>query len=152
MTDPTRAPAPPVNDSSSLVVVPVDFGPGTEAAVAAALSIAQDGAVRLIHVIPDDDPWSVAFQVTSTDAYQRLAALQRDHPNVEVDLRCGVPSEVILQVAERLAADLVVMRAADSTWWTRLLGGSVVDQVQTRAPCQVLIVPREASPAEMALA
>jgi nucleotide-binding universal stress UspA family protein len=63
--------------------------------------------------------------------------------DVEAEYRVGIgePADVILEVSEAQAADLVVVGSNDAGFLTRFLGLSVSDAVRRRAPCDVLVVP-----------
>ena len=52
----------------------------------------------------------------------------------------GVPDEEIVEVAEQLQADLIVVGTREPGFIERLLGGSVSHGVARRAHCDVLIV------------
>jgi universal stress protein A len=61
----------------------------------------------------------------------------------------GDPAEMILRVAEEVHADLIVMGTHGRTGLSRLLMGSVAEQVVRRAPCPVLTM-KAPFPAEQA--
>lgn len=52
----------------------------------------------------------------------------------------GDPAEMIVQVAEEIDADLIVVGTGDRTWLSRLIHPSVGSDVAGRAPCSVLVV------------
>lgn len=54
--------------------------------------------------------------------------------------RAGRPDRAIIQLAEEIGADLIVIAAQPISRLQRLLGGSVADKVARAAPCPVVIV------------
>ena len=81
-----------------------------------------------------------------SDAVNVLKADLRDR-DVEVssELLFGSPESRIVELAERINADLVVVGSHDYSAWERLLIGSVSDAVVHHAPCSVMVVrcPRD---------
>jgi len=61
------------------------------------------------------------------------------------ELRAGHPAEVIIQVAEKFAIDLIIVGSHGRTGIRRFLLGSVSDYVLEHAPCSVLIVKKPAA-------
>ena len=61
---------------------------------------------------------------------------------IDADVVSGIgdPAEVIVQVAEQRAADLIVVGTREPSLIERQLGHSVSEHVQRRAHCDVLIV------------
>jgi nucleotide-binding universal stress UspA family protein len=55
-------------------------------------------------------------------------------------LERGLPAEAIVDTAERLDADLIVVGTREPGFLARLLGGSVSEGVARSARCDVLIV------------
>jgi nucleotide-binding universal stress UspA family protein len=64
---------------------------------------------------------------------------------LEVRYELGEPWRIILQVAEELASDLIVIGTRGRTGLKHLIMGSVAEKVVRRGPCAVLAV-REQSP------
>jgi nucleotide-binding universal stress UspA family protein len=64
---------------------------------------------------------------------------------VEVVAMPGIPSEVIVQQAEELGADLVAMGTHGRSGVAHLLLGSTAQRVVQHAPCPVLTVRQEAT-------
>jgi nucleotide-binding universal stress UspA family protein len=58
----------------------------------------------------------------------------------EVLIKTGDPRDLILQTAEALAADLIVMGTHGRRGVSRLLLGSVTEAIVRRAPCPVLTI------------
>jgi nucleotide-binding universal stress UspA family protein len=61
---------------------------------------------------------------------------------IEADVMGGIgdPAEVLVEVASRVNADLIVVGTREPSLIERQLGHSVSEQVQRRAHCDVLIV------------
>lgn len=53
----------------------------------------------------------------------------------------GVPSGTIISFAERENCDLIVMSSHGRSGLSRLLVGSVTEQILRKSPCPVLVVP-----------
>jgi nucleotide-binding universal stress UspA family protein len=68
-----------------------------------------------------------------------VARLQARQLQVEARLEFGVPAERIVQVAQEIAADLIVMghreQSSIARWWRGSIGSTVLSQ----APCSILI-------------
>lgn len=74
-------------------------------------------------------------------AREELKSLAKDAGvPVETRVELGTPAELICEMAQRLAADLIVVGARGLTVGTRWLMGSVSDRVVHHAPCPVLVV------------
>ncbi len=63
---------------------------------------------------------------------------------VTTDVLHGSPESRIVETAEELGADLIVVGSHGYNRWERLLLGSVSDSVVHHAPCSVLVVRSEA--------
>lgn len=65
--------------------------------------------------------------------------------NVSTDVLFGSPESRIVETAEEMHPDLVVVGSHGHSRWERLLLGSVSDSVVHHAPCSVLVVrtPKE---------
>jgi len=89
--------------------------------------------------LPDD-----GGEQTSTHAEEvvgaAVEALRAAGTKVEGHPEMGDPAEVVIEVAERLDADLVVVGNRGMTGIKRFLLGSVPTKVSAYAPCDVLIV------------
>jgi nucleotide-binding universal stress UspA family protein len=66
------------------------------------------------------------------------------HIKTTVTVTTGGPARVILDAAERLPADLIVMGSHGASGFERMILGSVTEKVLRRARCPVLVVPRRA--------
>jgi nucleotide-binding universal stress UspA family protein len=133
------------------VLHPTDFSDSAKPAFELACALARDyrATLVLIHVIPPTrvfapDGIAVPFPVEEEEyeAQTRLARLRPLDPDVAVDHRVleGDPTEQILKVAADEKADVIVMGTHGTTGLTRLLVGSVAENVMRKAPCPVLTV------------
>jgi len=74
----------------------------------------------------------------------RLAAnLSKRHVTARTVLQIGTPSYVIVEMAKRLSADLIIMSTHGRTGLSHLLIGSVAEKVVRSATCPVLTVRGE---------
>lgn len=70
-----------------------------------------------------------------------LSAIRREESKVDKRLEFGVPSDSIVEVAEKGDHDLIVLGRRGLGTVKRFLLGSVSDDVSHKARCSVLIVP-----------
>lgn len=63
-------------------------------------------------------------------------------PNIEVssELLFGAPDRRIVETAEKMNADLIIVGSHGYNRWERLLLGSVSDSILHHSPCSVLVV------------
>jgi nucleotide-binding universal stress UspA family protein len=137
------------------ILVPTDFSDDAETALDLALSLATDSgaAVHLLHAyeipISAVPPYGVELPPSlSTDV--RDAAARRLEKTAEKvrarGLRCDAhlvhapPVDGIVDAAERVRADLVVMGTRGLTGLKHVLLGSVAERTIRSAPCPVLTV------------
>jgi nucleotide-binding universal stress UspA family protein len=133
-----------------VILHPTDFSESSGCAFRLACSLARDYGARLvvIHVMPTvavavpfvtipAEPLDVREQLL-----EQLANVQSRDPNVAVEhhLKEGDPSTEILQYAQQIKCDLIVMGTHGRSGLGRLFLGSVAEQVLRKAPCAVLTV------------
>ena len=142
----------------SHILVALDESPMAYAAVEQALSLAQDlkSQVTIMSVIAIDpfvgvDFYKVApaitdyFMQAEKNAKERLEDVKqsfvRDGLSVNIKLIHGVsPSQGIIQVADEVNADLIIMGSHGRTGIQKVMLGSVAQNVLTHSPIPVLIV------------
>jgi nucleotide-binding universal stress UspA family protein len=92
-------------------------------------------------LLPEDERW-MASPGEQAERVLTEAAKAAQASGVEVETHSvpGDPAEVIIELAEDLDADLVVVGNKGMTGITRFLLGSVPSRVAHHAPCSVLIV------------
>lgn len=90
---------------------------------------------------PEDLQWAISAR-GEVDAALEAAAEPARAAGVEAHVypRQGDPADAILDVAEELEADLIVVGNKGMTGAKRFLLGSVPNQVSHHAPCSVLII------------
>ncbi len=144
------------------ILVPIDFSPDSLNALTYACDFAKRfGAELLIlHVVDQtylastpelslanprfgkllEEQWRVANTQT-----ERLGAdLKKRHLRFRTFVRRGTPSQVIVEAAQRNAADLIIMSTHGHTGLAHMLIGSVAERVVRSAHCAVLTVRRAA--------
>ncbi len=153
-------------DARAIVLVGVDFSDESRRALEAAKTLAsksQEGELHLVHVLPIPSADGVTevratrmLQYTDLidDARRELDALAAGAASAGVrvrgHIRVGRPAVEIAQLANDLAADLVVVGTHGRKGINRLILGSVAEGLVRNAPCPVLAVrPRTPTASEM---
>jgi nucleotide-binding universal stress UspA family protein len=140
------------------ILVPVDFSEFSRAAVDYACAIAArfGSELHLLHVVPDPAmlvPEAAAFSVESMqsqsealvkDAERQLAELpgggwENGRPVLRV-VRTGAAFIEIIDYAQSLEVDLIVVGTHGRSGLMHVLMGSVAERVVQKAPCPVLSV------------
>jgi nucleotide-binding universal stress UspA family protein len=138
------------------ILCPVDFSPAPSAALMPAASLAKKyGAeVILLHVIGFPGPGMTAtvpefdlqgfLDEVRERAEQRLEDFSDNQLGDDVPTRCvvenGIPAAEIVGVAEKEAADSIVLPTHSRRGLERLMMGSVAEKVVRLASCPVLTV------------
>jgi nucleotide-binding universal stress UspA family protein len=138
------------------ILVPVDFSPHSMNAVRFARDWAARfrAAVCLLHVIEPVNttaPFGVqtmVLPIRQPDFHRELrtelANLARKEfsrsANVAIQLREGVPYDVIVSTARKLKSDIIIIATHGRTGLMRVLMGSTAERVVRHAPCPVLTV------------
>lgn len=132
--------------------MPTDFAlDGAEALKTAARMLHPDGELHVTHVIEDLSGnelgafWGTvddAQRVQRTrDALGRAASrLGASRVRLHVEMAKGNPANGIVDLAQRLGVDLIVMPSHGRTGLARLTLGSVAERVVRLAPCPVLVL------------
>ncbi len=84
---------------------------------------------------PADSPEEHRQQLRHAPEYLDERGLE-----AEYNLAFGHPADHIVRLAEKRAADLIVVGTHEWSWIERLLGLSVSDKVEHKAHCDVLVV------------
>ena len=128
------------------ILHPTDFSREAELAFQLAGSLARDHGAELIvlHVEPPAAP-EITLGLQKEMIWEEFHQLEQTDPQVrELRIRCefveGDPARAILRVAAEAGCDLIVMGTHGRSGLTRLLAGSVAEQVLRQAPCPVLTV------------
>ena len=134
------------------ILPPTDFSEHSEHAFRLACGLARDYSARLIVLHVWSMPPPVFGEVVpvpppTADAYlaeteQKLHQLQPTGPDVDVEHRLqeGDPVSMILRVATEAHVDLIILGTHGRTGLSRLLRGSLAEQILRRAPCPVVAV------------
>jgi nucleotide-binding universal stress UspA family protein len=136
------------------ILVPIDLGDHTTEVLDYAVGLAGrlDAKLHVVHTVPLP-VLGVEIPVTISDsAIKDLVATRRQELDrvatsyadkcafASVELTTGDPRLVIQEAAVQLRADLIVMGTHGRRGVSRLLLGSVAEQVARTAPCPVLLV------------
>ena len=134
------------------LLVPIDFSQSAERALDYACDLAAklDATVHIVNALASPLP-----EMTVTLSESMLRDLRQDHASAlakiadprrglcrigDVIVHDGDPRDVILEEARRLPADLIVMGTHGRRGFSRLVLGSVAEDVSRRATCPVLLV------------
>jgi nucleotide-binding universal stress UspA family protein len=143
------------------IVAPIDFSAVTDRVfeVAASLAEALRGRVVLLHVVQasqvstegvtSPEALQAAIAAAEQSAARRLARyekrLQLDKLNVSKVMLRGVPAPQILEWSVKLRASFLVMGSHGHSVVKGRLFGSTAEDVLSRAPCPVIVVPHPKS-------
>jgi nucleotide-binding universal stress UspA family protein len=90
---------------------------------------------------PEDLQWTITSREDVDATLEDAAQLARDAGvDVRTYARQGDPADAVLDVAEELGADLIVVGNKGMTGTKRFLLGSVPNKISHHAPCSVLII------------
>ena len=143
-------PMPETGAAVRTIVHPTDLTERSRVILPVARALARDCGARLLllHVVPTIDllhfegPAPIqepaACETELQDLRERLEGPDLRYP-VEIQLRLGDPAAEILRAIEERACDLVLLGTHGRCGLTRLLLGSVAEEVLRRATCPVLI-------------
>jgi nucleotide-binding universal stress UspA family protein len=143
------------------VVVPIDFSADSILALEAALRLAPDATITLVHaydVVFEGMLWRGDVPKSTVENFRREArsdALSRlngvatsvglQERRFEKVVTRGYPPRVILAAAQRKKADLIAIGKQGRSMLGRLLVGSVTRHVLGECRCDVLVVRRRSS-------
>jgi len=130
------------------ILFATDFSPASNVAFNVAAALARDYRARMIalHVI---EPVKTGFnefggyigpEESRDEAMRILKAINAPAVAIEHRLAEGDPAFVIVETAKEVGADLVVMGTMGRSGLTRLVMGSVAEEVLRSAPCPVLTI------------
>ena len=130
-----------------LVAIDIDRGGGNDMVLTAAqqLARAKDGTVMALHVISPIPTYVLAevpkdiLQNRMTKAEENLREMAARHGCTNTMVREGSPATEILEYAEKIEADLIVLHSHDPDISNYFLG-SVAGRVVRHAHCSVHIV------------
>jgi len=140
------------------ILVPTDFSPNAEKAARAALALAKvfGAKIELIHVYAIDVSYSPpAFtgaaalpegfyedirNAATQHVEEEAAKLASDGIDITARAVAGTSWVAIVEEAERVGADLIVMGTKGLTGVKHIVLGSVAERTLRHAPCSVLTV------------
>jgi nucleotide-binding universal stress UspA family protein len=149
-----------VRESVKLILIPTDFSPGAEPALNWARTLAELTGAKtiLLHVFDFVTPalagamaeagaWvdDKVIQQARDEANAAMARLAPALPGAKTLVRDGVPRSVILEVAEEVHADIIVMGTHGLSGLAQVLLGSVADHVVRSSRIPVLTVRQKES-------
>jgi len=132
------------------ILFPTDFSDAAESAFHLACSLARDHGSRvvLVHILT---PPTVAYtegimlpptQDIKDEVWAKLDSIAPTEDTIEIERLMveGEPANEILRLAKEHNADLIVMGTHGRRGLTRLLMGSVAEEVVRKSSCPVLTV------------
>ena len=137
------------------ILLATDFGPDSTAALRLCDSLARQlgASIHLLHVARDPVhglsapelygiDWQRLRHDIVTQASQSLGKMAAAYPDAHIvtEVAVGSPVEIIVQAANDLSADLIVIGTHGRSGFGHLLIGSVAERVIRLAPCPVLTV------------
>jgi len=143
------------------ILCPTDFSPFSVLSLRHAARLGRwfDATITALHVIPPREPVGAEPRLpigAASDLGWRARAgqelggvvepIRHEAVVVETALREGDPWRQIVDAAETLPADLIVMGTHGRSGFEHLMLGSVAEKVLRRAPCPMLTVCRAAWP------
>ncbi len=138
------------------ILIPVDVGELRQRAFRLGVRLAQvnDAEIILLSVIHDTFPYPdiFSFHSPNQDYYRTVrekamrilkGAVGQAPPGVRIDtmISRGSPAKVIVEVAEEVQADLIIMTTHNTRGLEHAILGSVTDKVLRTARCPVLVIP-----------
>ncbi|HWO23576.1 MAG TPA: universal stress protein [Kofleriaceae bacterium] len=139
-----------------LILVPTDFSANAEQALDYACELAAKlgSTVRLVHAVPmPPSALQVALPEETLEGLvaehgvvlERLMAPRRASVSFgEAIIEVGDPRDAIVETTRKLGADLIIMGTHGRRGLSRVVMGSVAEDVIRHAPCPVLTVRAKA--------
>lgn len=135
------------------IVVPVDFSDYSEPAVRVALELAAaPGDIHVVHVIPSLNPVSPRAIWGEGDVQQKLTdnasryletwLATHNLQGVQSQVVVGAEGTKIVELADGLEADLIVISSHGNSGLTRAVMGAVAERVTRYASCPTLVLRR----------
>ena len=133
-----------------LVLVPLDFSELSYSAIAPAREfVGAETALMLIHVLTPLHPADPAAMWNTLDDEQRKQKVKEflaqklgemGYKQVKIEVAIGDPSTEIIDYAQEISADLIVLPSHGRKGISRFLLGSVTERVVRLSPCPVLVL------------
>ncbi|MGV2831095.1 universal stress protein [Myxosarcina sp. GI1(2024)] len=132
------------------ILVPIDFSELSYQAIATAKEYVEDiSSLKLIHVLTPlhpADPAAMWNTLNDAERKQKVTAFlqskveEMGYKGVEIGVEIGDPSTEIVDYAQEIGTDLIVMPSHGRKGVSRFLLGSVAERVVRLSPCPVLIL------------
>lgn len=132
------------------VLIPIDFSDLSYQALGPAKELADDvSALKLIHVLAPlhpADPAAMWETVSDEDRKKKVRAFTHEklgemgYENLPIEVVIGDTTSKIVDYAQEIDADLIVMPSHGRKGVSRFLIGSVAEQVVRLSHCPVLIL------------
>jgi nucleotide-binding universal stress UspA family protein len=147
----TGSEVPPPSKRLRNILVPTDFEPGSEDAVRTAFELADrlGAVVHLLHAYRPvvtalaNGMGTIEYAALHRQARERVGQAALPHHGSEALGQClavmGDPYLTIVETAERLRAELIVLGSHGRPGTKRGSVGSVAQKVLSAAPCEVLL-------------
>lgn len=132
-------------DGSNLSEKALDYaakltGPGSKITLLTILELPSMASYELYPIPAIDLP--VDYQQSAQSYVNRLAEnLRSDNLNVAVEVQTGDAASIIIERAQALRPDAIVMSTHGRTGLTRWVVGSVTQKVLSATPCPVFVIP-----------
>lgn len=130
------------------ILMPTDFSESSNGAISLAgtLSKALGAELVLAHVMEPatayvgSDIYIATNEVDEEPLKARLEEMAKAHPDLDIETRVtnGDVASAIIDLANEIKSDLIVMGTHGRTGIARMLMGSVAESVMRSAPCPVL--------------
>jgi nucleotide-binding universal stress UspA family protein len=130
------------------VLFPTDFSRASDAALPFATSLAKDSNAQLLIVHVQEPPLAYGGELyygapepNTDELIKLLHDVKPVDPSVLVEYRLltGHPIDAVVRLAEDEGVDLIVLGSHGRTGVSRVLMGSVAEEIVRKAPCPVLI-------------
>lgn len=139
------------------ILVPIDFSNLTDHLLNEAIDYAKDthSKVYLLHVasldlgfvigdlgfqyLPELENAGMKDEISELKKYE--SKLKNESVEVEIIIKQGIPSEIILQEAEKLNVRVIVMGSHGKGLFMDVLLGSVSNEIIKKSKIPVLIIP-----------
>lgn len=132
------------------VLIPIDFSDLSYGALDPAKELVDDvSALKLIHVLAPlhpADPAAMWDTLSDEDRKQKVRSFARDklgemgYDDIHIEVVIGDTTSKIVDYAQEIDADLIVMPSHGRKGVSRFLIGSVAEQVVRLSHCPVLIL------------
>ena len=132
------------------VLIPIDFSDLSYQALGPAKELVDDvSALKLIHVLAPlhpADPAAMWDTLSDEDRKNKVKTFARDkldalgYENLHIEVMIGDTTSKIIDYAQEIDADLIVMPSHGRKGVSRFLIGSVAEQIVRLAHCPVLIL------------